>query len=70
MSGVPGAQERAVVVRVVLPAGLRTLAGLPGAIAIGCAFAAQKLDEVPAAEYDAPLHAVATERGVLRFKGF
>ena len=48
----------------------RTLAGLPGAIAIGCAFAAQKLDEVPAAEYDAPLHAVATERGVLRFKGF
>lgn len=37
MSGVPGAQERAVVVRVVLPAGLRTLAGLPGEVRVTCA---------------------------------
>ncbi len=43
----------------------RTLAGLPHARAIGCAFAAQELDEVPAGEYDARLHAVATERGVI-----
>jgi 5-formyltetrahydrofolate cyclo-ligase len=45
----------------------RTLAGLPGAVAVGCAFAAQELDAVPAGEYDAPLAAVATERGILRF---
>lgn len=43
----------------------RTLAGLPGAVAIGCAFAAQELDEVPAGEYDVRLHAVATERGII-----
>ncbi len=40
----------------------RTLAGLADAIAIGCAFAAQELDAVPAGEYDRRLHAVATER--------
>jgi 5-formyltetrahydrofolate cyclo-ligase len=44
----------------------RTLAGLPGATALGCAFAAQELDEVPAGPDDMPLHAVATERGVIR----
>jgi 5-formyltetrahydrofolate cyclo-ligase len=43
----------------------RTLAALPGARAIGCAFAALELDEVPVGEYDAPLHAVATELGVI-----
>ncbi len=43
----------------------RTLAALPRATAIGCAFAAQELDEVPAGEYDRRLHAVATERGVI-----
>jgi len=48
----------------------RTLPLLPGALAIGCAFAAQELPEVPAADYDARLHAVATERGVIRFKDF
>jgi 5-formyltetrahydrofolate cyclo-ligase len=47
----------------------RTLAGLPGACAIGCAFAAQELDEVPATDYDARLHAVATERGVILCEG-
>jgi 5-formyltetrahydrofolate cyclo-ligase len=46
----------------------RTLPLLPGALAIGCAFAAQELPEVPAADYDARLRAVATERGVIRFK--
>jgi 5-formyltetrahydrofolate cyclo-ligase len=46
----------------------RTLARLPGAVAIGCAFAAQELDEVPAADYDARLHAVVTERGVIHCK--
>jgi 5-formyltetrahydrofolate cyclo-ligase len=44
----------------------RTLARLPGRLAIGCAYAAQELDVVPAADHDARLHAVATERGVLR----
>ena len=48
----------------------RTLAELPGALAIGCAFAAQELDVVPEADYDARLDAVVTERGVLRFKDF
>jgi len=48
----------------------RTLRLLPHAIAIGCAFAAQELPEIPTAEYDVPLHAVATERGVIRFKDF
>jgi len=46
----------------------RTLARLPHAIAVGCAFAAQALDAVPVGEYDAPLHAVATEAGVLLFE--
>ena len=44
----------------------RTLAGLPRATAIGCAFAAQEVDEVPAGPYDVPLHAIATELGVIR----
>ncbi len=47
----------------------RTLATLPQARAIGCAFAAQELDEVPVGEYDAPLHAIATETGVTFFSG-
>ena len=48
----------------------RTLALLPRAVAVGCAFAAQEVDEVPAGQHDAPLHAVATERGVIRIKDF
>jgi len=48
----------------------RTLPLLPLAVAIGCAFAAQELDAVPASHHDARLHAVATERGVIRFKDF
>ncbi len=43
----------------------RTLAALPGAVAVGCAFAAQELDEVPAGDYDARLAAIATERGII-----
>jgi 5-formyltetrahydrofolate cyclo-ligase len=43
----------------------RTLAALPGARAIGCAYAAQEMDAVPAGPQDARLHAVATERGVI-----
>ena len=43
----------------------RTLAGLPGRIAIGCAFAAQRVDCVIAETHDIRLHAVATERGLM-----
>lgn len=44
----------------------RTLAALPGATAIGCAYACQELPEVPAGPDDWPLHAIATEQGVIR----
>ncbi|RAI55280.1 5-formyltetrahydrofolate cyclo-ligase [Roseicella frigidaeris] len=44
----------------------RTLAGLPGATAIGCAFACQELPEVPAGPDDWPLQAVLTEAGLHR----
>ncbi len=43
----------------------RTLAALSGALAIGCAFAAQEMDEVPAGPADIRLAAVATERGFI-----
>ncbi len=43
----------------------RTLRALAGAAAIGCAFACQQVDFVPAGEYDVRLAAVATERGVI-----
>ncbi len=43
----------------------RSLATLPGARRIGCAYAAQEMDNVPAGPYDAVLDAVATERGVI-----
>ena len=46
----------------------RTLARLPGARAIGCAFAAQEMDEVPTGPEDFRLHAIATERGVIVFR--
>ncbi len=43
----------------------RTLAALSGVRALGCAFAAQELDSVPAGPHDIPLDAVATEGGVI-----
>ena len=46
----------------------RTLAGLPEAFRLGCAFAAQEFSEVPVEATDLQLHAVATELGLRRFK--
>ncbi len=43
----------------------RTLAGLPGAFKLGCAYAAQEVARVPAGPRDVRLDAVATEDGVL-----
>ncbi len=48
----------------------RTLAGLPRVRTLGCAFAAQELDVVPAGDYDARLHTVATEGGLIVCKGW
>ncbi len=44
----------------------RTLAALPGAMALGCAYAAQEMEAVPTGPFDMPLAAIATERGVIR----
>lgn len=44
----------------------RTLAALPNAVAVGCGWAAQEVPEVPADALDARLHAIATEREVIR----
>jgi 5-formyltetrahydrofolate cyclo-ligase len=43
----------------------RTLAALAGATAVGCAYAAQELDEVPAGPEDARLDAIATQAGLI-----
>ena len=43
----------------------RTIAAMPGIRTIGCAYARQEVDAVPVLPHDAPLDAVATERGVL-----
>ena len=43
----------------------RTLAALPGAVAVGCAHAVQEMEEVPAGPDDARLARVATENGVI-----
>lgn len=43
----------------------RTLAALPGRYALGVAYAAQEVPEVPAGPSDVPLDAVATDRGVI-----
>ena len=48
----------------------RTIAALPRARTIGCAYAAQEVDAVPAGVHDMTLDAVATERGVIRFRDF
>ncbi|WP_424812571.1 5-formyltetrahydrofolate cyclo-ligase [Roseococcus sp. YIM B11640] len=44
----------------------RTLALLPGAIAIGVAYAAQEVPEVPTETHDVRLAAIATERELIR----
>lgn len=44
----------------------RTLAGLPEAGRLGCAYAVQEMEEVPAGPGDVRLPAVATEKGVIR----
>jgi 5-formyltetrahydrofolate cyclo-ligase len=43
----------------------RTLAALPGATAVGVAYAAQEMQEVPAGPTDIRLPRVATEKGVV-----
>jgi 5-formyltetrahydrofolate cyclo-ligase len=45
----------------------RTLAALPEAFRLGCAFTAQEFEEVPAGAEDIKLHAVATEARVRSF---
>jgi 5-formyltetrahydrofolate cyclo-ligase len=47
----------------------RTLARLPGRFALGCAYAAQEVPEVPAGPYDMRIDAIATERGVIFCEG-
>jgi 5-formyltetrahydrofolate cyclo-ligase len=47
----------------------RTLPLLPHRVALGCAFAAQEVDEVPVGPYDIRLDAVATEAGIIRCGG-
>ncbi len=44
----------------------RTLAALPGATVIGCAYAAQEVPDVPAGPDDVALPCVATEAGIIR----
>ncbi len=44
----------------------RTLALLSGATAIGVAYAAQEIAQVPTGPHDVPLHAIATEQGLIR----
>ena len=46
----------------------RTIAGLPGACTIGCAYAALELAEVPVGPHDAPLDAIATETEFITVK--
>jgi len=45
----------------------RTLAELPDAFRLGCAFAAQEFNEIPVGEADIKLHAAATEEGIITF---
>jgi 5-formyltetrahydrofolate cyclo-ligase len=47
----------------------RTLASLPGAVALGVAHAVQEVPEVPAGPHDVRLRRVATEGGVLACGG-
>ncbi len=44
----------------------RTLAALPHAFRLGCAYAAQEIPLVPAGPNDVQLHAIATEQTIIR----
>lgn len=44
----------------------RAFAALPDARRIGLAWSVQEADDIPADPWDVPLHAVATERGLIR----
>jgi 5-formyltetrahydrofolate cyclo-ligase len=44
----------------------RTLAALPHRFRLGCAYAAQQVDEVPVGPYDIRLDAIATDNGIIR----
>ena len=44
----------------------RTLAALPDAFRLGIAYGGQQVPEVPAGPTDVPLHAIATELGLIR----
>jgi 5-formyltetrahydrofolate cyclo-ligase len=46
----------------------RTLAALPGAYRLGCAFAAQEFETIPVGDADIKLHAIATEAGIKTFR--
>jgi 5-formyltetrahydrofolate cyclo-ligase len=43
----------------------RTLAALPGRLAVGFGYAAQEVDRVPAEPHDIPLATIATEREII-----
>jgi 5-formyltetrahydrofolate cyclo-ligase len=47
----------------------RTLAALPCAFRLGCAYAAQEVAEVPLEDTDLPMHAIATESRLRRIAG-
>lgn len=47
----------------------RTLAALPHAFRLGCAYAAQEVDHIPTEPTDLPLNAIATEAGITYFSG-
>jgi 5-formyltetrahydrofolate cyclo-ligase len=46
----------------------RTFAALPNAFRIGCGFSAQEVPAVPHGPDDMTLHAIATEKGVSKFR--
>ena len=42
----------------------RTLAALPSAFRLGCAFSVQEMTNIPVESTDLPMHAIATEAGI------
>jgi 5-formyltetrahydrofolate cyclo-ligase len=45
----------------------RTIAALPDALRLGCAYAAQKIETVPCMQTDLSMHAIATDTALHRF---